>query len=225
MQAVIENRPVFTTLKLTLAAGETIRAEAGAMVSMSSNVELKSKTQGKGLGGMFKAAIGGEGIFASEFTSSGGPGEVILAPPTPGDILELPVNGQTLFAQGGAYLAGNADLVLGTKGSLKSAFAGEGLFLQTITGNGTVFLSCYGAIIERQVSPGETYVVDTGHLLAFEESVQYKVKMASKGLFSSMASGEGLVAELSGSGRLWIQTRNLSGFAALLQKLLPTKQS
>ncbi len=224
MQATIENRPVFTTLTVALSAGESVRAESGAMVSMSSNVQLQSKTQGKGLGGMLKAAVGGEGLFASEFTAEGGPGEVVLAPPTPGDILELPVSGDTIFAQGGAYLAGNAELELGTKGSLKAVFAGEGLFLQTISGRGTVYLSCYGSILERTISPGETYVVDTGHLLAFEESVDYRVKTAGKGLFSTVASGEGLVAEFSGAGRIWIQSRNLSGFAALIQKLIPNKK-
>lgn len=224
MKATIDNRPMFTTLTLSLDAEETIRAEGGAMVSMSSNVELKSKKQGKGLGGMFKAAVSGEGLFASEFTAVGGPGEVVLAPPVPGDVIEFMMEGRTLYAQNGAYLAGATGLELGTKGSLKSMISGEGLFLQTISGSGPVYLSCYGAVISRTLAAGETYVVDTGHMLAFEDGVTYTVKKVSKGLFSTIASGEGLVAEFSGPGTVWIQSRNLSGFAALLSKLLPDKK-
>lgn len=224
MKATIDNRPMFTTLTLALDAEETIRAEGGAMVSMSSNVELKSKKQGKGLGGMFKAAVSGEGLFASEFTAVGGPGEVVLAPPVPGDVIEFMMEGRTLYAQNGAYLAGASGLELGTKGSLKSMISGEGLFLQTINGSGPVYLSCYGAVLSRTLGAGETYVVDTGHMLAFEDGVTYTVKKVSKGLFSTIASGEGLVAEFSGPGTVWIQSRNLSGFAALLSKLLPDKK-
>lgn len=224
MKATIDNRPVFTTLTVTLEAEETFRAEGGAMVAMSSNVELKSKKQGKGLGGMFKAAVSGEGLFASEFHAIGGPGEVVLAPPTPGDIIEFAVDGKTVYAQNGAYLAGASDLELGTKGSLKAMISGEGLFLQTISGHGPLYLSCYGSVFSRTLAAGETFVVDTGHMLAFEEGVNYTVKKVSKGLFSTIASGEGLVAEFSGPGTVWIQSRNLGGFAALLSKLLPDKK-
>jgi uncharacterized protein (TIGR00266 family) len=224
MKAQIENRPVFTTLTVNLEAGESFRAEAGAMVSMSTTVELVSKTAAKGIGGMFKAAVGGEGLFATEFTATGGAGEVVLAPPVPGDILEFNMSGKTVFAQSGAYLAGSNGLELGTKGSMKALLSGEGLFLQTISGTGTVWLSCYGAILVRELQAGETYTVDTGHMLAFEETVTYTVKKAAKGLFSTLASGEGLVARFQGPGKVWIQSRNLSGFASMLAKLMPAKK-
>ena len=193
------------------------------MVSMSPTLELASKSQGKGLGGIFRAAVGGEGLFVSEFTATDGPGELVLAPATPGDVIEFDLNGETLYAQNGAYLAGSADLELGTKGSLKSMISGEGLFLQTISGRGSVYLACYGAIFTRDLAPGERYVVDSGHMLAFEQTVEYRLKTVSKGLFSTFASGEGLVAEFRGPGRIWIQSRNLSGFASLLAKLLPNR--
>lgn len=223
MRASIDNRPVFTTLTIQLDQGESFRAEGGAMVSMSPSVTLTSRTQGKGIGGLFRAAVGGEGLFASEFVAETGPGEVVLAPPTPGDVVAFPLTGTTLFAQNGAYLAGDAGLELGTKGSLKAMISGEGLFLQTISGSGTVYLSCYGAMYERDLAAGESYVVDTGHLLAFEDGMGYRVKTVSKGLFSTLASGEGLVAEFTGPGKLWMQSRNLSGFAKLLDSLLPDR--
>ncbi len=221
MEYKIENKPVFTTLKVLLNQGETVRAEGGAMVSMSPTLELKAKKQGKGLGGMFKAAMGGEGMFVSEYTATGGAGELILAPPTIGDILSFDISGQTIYAQSGAYLASSGELELSTKGSFKSMFSGEGLFLQKISGNGKVFLSSYGAIFEKTISAGETYIVDAGHMVAFEENVTYTIKKAAKGFFSTIASGEGLVCHFTGQGKLWVQNRNLKGFAATVAKLMP----
>lgn len=99
MEYKIENQPVFTTLTVQLQAGEVMKAEAGSMVSMSPTIELKSKKQGKGLGGMLKAAIGGEGLFVSQYTAQDGAGEVVFAPGTPGDIIAMDVTGKTIFAQ------------------------------------------------------------------------------------------------------------------------------
>jgi uncharacterized protein (TIGR00266 family) len=223
MQHAIENGPVFTTLTLRLEPGETIRAEAGAMVSMSPTLELKSKTQGRGLGGMLRAAIGGEGFFASEYTAEGGAGELVLAPATPGSVLTFDLKGETILAQGGAYLAGAIDLELSTQGSLKALVSGEGLFLQKISGVGQVFLSTYGAVFEKELAAGEHYIVDTGHLVAFQESVTYTIRKAARGLVSTVMSGEGLVCNFQGPGKLWIQSRNLKGFAQLIARLLPSK--
>lgn len=224
MLGKIENRPVFTTLTVHLDAGESFRGEAGSMVSMSPTIELQAKTQGKGIGGVLKAAMGGEGLFASRFRATGGPGEIVLAPPVPGDIIEFSLTGRTILAQSGAYLAGSDNLELSTKGSLRAMVSGEGLFLQTISGIGVAYLSSYGSIWEKRLGAGEHYIVDTGHMVAFEETVQYRIRTASKGLFSTVASKEGLVADFDGPGTVWIQSRNLRGFAALIQQLSP-KQS
>ena len=223
MQFQIENRPVFTTLKILLEQGESFKAEPGAMVSMSPAIETQAKGSGKGLRGVLKAAVGGEWIFASLFTAAQGPGELVLAPPTPGDIIQFDLTNQTIMAQSGAYMAGNPDLELSTEGSLRAMISGEGLFLQKISGTGTVFFASYGAVFEKKLAAGESYIVDTGHMVAFESGVTYTVKLVSKGFFSSMASGEGLVCNFTGPGSVWVQSRNLSAFAGLLAKLLPNK--
>ncbi len=223
MDCVIENSPVFTILKVSLSEGETFRAEPGAMISMSPTIEIKAQSSGKGVFGTLKAAVGGESLFASLFTATGGAGEIVLAPSSPGDILRMDLAGQTILAQGGAYLAGDPGLELSTQGSMKAMFSGEGLFLQKITGSGPLFLNSYGSISERSLQEGETYIVDTGHIIAFEESVQYSLRKAAKGLFSTLASGEGLVSEYRGPGKLWTQSRNLKGFAQLLNSLMPKR--
>jgi len=225
MQFIIENEPVFTTLKIVMNRGEAFRAESGAMLAMSPSIKLEAKSSGKGLFGTLKAAVGGESLFGSVFTAEDGDGELILAPTTMGDILQLKLNNQKVFAQGGAYLAGDVGLTLSTKGSFRSMISGEGLFLQDISGSGNLFLSSYGKIVEKELKPGEAFVVDTGHIVAFESNIQYQVKKAAKGIFSSIASGEGLVCEYYGPGKIWMQTRNLPAFASLLSNLMPTKSS
>jgi uncharacterized protein (TIGR00266 family) len=220
MDYQIEHGPVFTTLRFTLQKDEQIRAEAGAMVSMSPTIELEAKSAGKGLLGTFKAAVGGEALFASLYTAKEA-GELILAPAAMGDIIKLDLNGNMLFAQSGAYLAGTPGLELSTQGSLKAMISGEGLFLQKISGTGMVFLNSYGQILEKQLQSGEKYIVDTGHIVAFESTVQWQIRKAAKTLLSSIGTAEGLACEYTGPGKIWIQTRNLSALARLLHPLLP----
>ena len=223
MKYVIENGPVFSTLRLALSKGESFKAESGAMISMTSSMELKAQTTGKGVFGAIGAAIGGESLFASMFTATEDNSELILAPTVPGDIIPFEMKGNTLFAQGGSWLAGSPELELTTQGSLKALFSGEGLFLQKISGTGVAFLNSYGAIIRKDLSAGETYRVDTGHIVAFEQTVTYKIRKASKGLFATLASGEGLVCEYSGPGAIWIQTRNVPALAHAISPFLPKK--
>ena len=98
--------------------------------------------------------------------------------------------------------------------------SGEGLFLQKISGTGIVFLNSFGAVFEKTLAPGEVHIVDTNHIVAFEETIQYKIKKAAKGIFSSLASGEGLVCEYTGPGKMWVQTRALSALAGAIGKFL-----
>lgn len=225
MNYKIENGPTFTSLKVELAAGENFKSEGGAMVAMSPCINLQSKAQGKGILGMIKSVIGGEGLFASMYTAEGSTGEVIIAPPTPGDIQAYELKGNTVFAQNGAYLAGSSELSISAQGSMKAMISGEGLFLQKVTGTGTVFFNAYGVIMEKELKDGESYMVDTGHIVAFEESVNYSIKKASKSIISSIISKEGLVCEFKGPGKIYIQNRNLKGFAKLLQSTTKIKTS
>lgn len=225
MKFSIEQQPVFSVLRLIFDAGEQIRAEAGAMISMSGTMELQAKTSGKGVFGAIGAMMGGESLFASEYTAGTSGDELILAPAYPGDILHLSLRGETIFAQSGAYLAGSTWLQLTSQGSLKALVSGEGLFLQKISGTGDLWLSSYGAIIEKRLSSEDEYVVDTGNMVAFESSLTYTIKTASRGLFSSMASGEGLVCRFRGPGRLWLQTRSISALAQTLKPYFPSNSN
>jgi uncharacterized protein (TIGR00266 family) len=217
------HQPSFSLAVLQLEPEHSIQAEAGAMVSMSANVELQSQMKG-GLFGALKRAVGGESAFISTFTARGGAGEVTLAPGAPGDIAALEMSNQVFFVQSSSYLAGDVGLVIDTRwGGAKSFFGGEGLFVLQVQGTGLLLVSSFGAIYRKRLASGERYVVDTGHLVAWEGTTQYTLRKAAAGFFRSLMSGEGIVAEFVGPGELLIQTRNLAALAGLLKPFFPTQ--
>src|SRR5882757_2769514 len=221
----VQHQPAFSLAVIQLQAEQSIQAEAGAMVSMSANIELQSQMKG-GLFGAIKRAAGGESAFVSTFTARNGPGEVTLAPGAPGDIAAIELSNQTFFVQSSSYLAGDAGLTVDTKwGGAKSFFGGEGLFVLMVQGRGLLLVSSFGAIHRKTLRPGERYVVDTGHLVAWEGSTQYTLRKAAAGWFRSFTSGEGIVAEFMGPGEILIQTRNLAALAGLLKPFFPTQSS
>ena len=187
---------------IELAPNETVRAEAGAMVSMSGNVDLQSQVQG-GLMGALKRMVTRESLFVSTFTAMGGAGEVILAPPVPAT------------SSGRARREGAPRPVLvvaRVRGEgqarhrvrrLPWAVRGRGALLHPgASGPGTVLLSSYGAIVRRALPAGARYVVDTGHVVAFDARMPFEVRKASRrGWIRSMLSGEALVAEFTGPAR------------------------
>lgn len=221
----IQYQPSFSLVIVQLQPEQSILAEAGAMVSMSANVELQAEMKG-GFFGALKRAAGGESAFVSTFTSRGGPGEVCFAPGTPGDIAALEMNNQSFFVQSSSYLAGDAGLTVDTRwGGAKNFFGGEGLFVLQVSGSGLLLLSSFGAIHRKKLQPGERYVVDTGHLVAWEASTQYTLRKAAAGFWRSMMSGEGIVSEFVGPGEILIQTRNLEAFAGLMKPFFPSQSS
>jgi uncharacterized protein (TIGR00266 family) len=222
----IKHQGSFALAVVNLQPEQSISAEAGAMVSMSVNVDLHSELKG-GVFGALKRAVGGESAFVSTFTAKSGAGEVTFAPGAPGDVAGIEMNNQTFMVQSSSYLAGDTSLQVDTKfGGAKAWLGGEGLFLLQITGTGLLLVSSFGAIHRKTLRPGEQYIVDTGHLVAWEGQMQYNLRKAAKGsFFRSFLSGEGLVAEFSGPGEILIQTRNLRAFAGLLKPFFPSQGS
>ncbi len=216
-------QPSYSLLRVELAPGETVDAEGGAMVSMSPGIRLETTTRGGVLSGLKRAILGGESFFMNRFTADD-TGEVTFAPALPGDIASFDLTGRTLFAQSGAYIASGAGVEVDTKwGGAKTFFSGEGFFLLKLSGTGPVWFSSFGALHPLDLKPGEKYIVDSGHVVAFEESVGYDVRRVG-GLKSTLFSGEGLVVELTGPGRAWLQTRSQDAFLSWLKPLIPGRQ-
>lgn len=212
MKHDVFGKPDFPAVRVLLEAGEKIRAEAGAMVSMSSNMKLETKMQGGLLSAAKRSLLGGESLFTNTFWPEGAAGEIVFAPNMPGDLAHRSMKGESFFMSSGAYVAGSEEVAIDSKwGGAKSFFGGEGLFILKATGTGDLFFSSFGAIHEVDVD-GE-YICDTGHIVGFEESLTYKIDKVG-GLKSLFLSGEGLVCRFQGRGKLYLQTRGPCGFAA-----------
>ncbi len=215
----------FPLVKVILDEGESVKAEMGAMVSMTPSVELKGTVDGgimKGLGRM----LSGEKFFFQEMTSSRGMGEVLLAPATIGDVQAVELDGSyKLYVQKDGFLAATTGIQVSTKmqNLTRGFLSGEGFFIVEISGTGTVFISSYGAIHAINLAAGEEIIIDNGHLVAWPDFMDYKIEKAAKGWFSTFTSGEVAVCRFRGEGVVLIQSRNPRGFADWIKQFIPTK--
>ncbi|SFE85050.1 TIGR00266 family protein [Paenibacillus algorifonticola] len=223
MRHEILYRGAFPLLKVQLERGETIKAESGAMVSMSPTLELKGTLDGgimRGLGRM----LSGEKFFFQELSATRGPGEALLASAAIGDIESIELDGSyKLFVQKDGFLAGTPGIEVNTKmqNLAKGFLSGEGFFIVEISGKGTVFLSSYGTIHAVQLAAGEEVIIDNGHLVAWPDYMDYHIEKASSGWLSSITSGEGVVCRFRGEGVVLIQTRNPKSFGGWINQFIP----
>lgn len=221
MNIEIRYQPAYSLAIVGLSAEESIQAEAGAMVSMSSNLAVDTSMKGGVLGALTRSVLGGETLFANTFTARGGPGEITLAPSLPGDIAALPLNNATLLVQSGSFLASSPEINLDLKwGGAKTFFGSEGLFLLRASGSGQIILCSYGAIHKVALNGSRSYLCDTGHVVAFTQGLDFDVRRVG-GWKSTILSGEGLVCEFRGAGDLYLQTRSTQAFLSWLIPRIP----
>lgn len=207
MEIEILHRPSYSLAVARLAPNERIRAEAGAMVSMSGDVNIETKAEGGILKSLGRAVLGGESFFQNFFVAPAQGGEVTLAPELPGDMMLIELRGQKLMIQSGSYVASENGVELTAKVSVKAFLSAEGISMLEASGSGKLLVSSYGAIVERSIPTGEKYIVDTSHLVAFDATMSVTPKTVG-GFKSTLFSGEGLVVELTGPGMIYMQTRS-----------------
>ncbi|MBY5163316.1 TIGR00266 family protein [Salsipaludibacter albus] len=225
MRTEITDGPAFAQATLHLDAGETVRAEAGAMVAMSPSVDIETSTQGGFMKGL-RRSLGGESFFMNTFTAREAGSVVRVAPPLPGDIVSWSMDGShAVFLQSGSYLASPETIEVDSKwGGSKTFFSREGLVMLKCTGVGDLVVSSYGAIQAIDLAAGEQYVVDTGHMVGWQEGVNYEVRKVGNWK-STVLSGEGLVVTLTGPGRVYTQTRSPEAFLGWIIPKLPKQTS
>lgn len=215
-------------VEIELDPGETVVAEAGAMLLMESGIEMETR-MGDGsqpnqglMGKLFegvKRKMTGESLFMTWFTNKGsGKRKVAFAAPYPGKIVPMDLQqlGGEVLCQKDSFLCaamGTKVDIAFTKRLGAGFFGGEGFILQKLQGDGQAFVHAGGALFERTLAAGETLRVDTGCLVAFQPSVRYDIEMV-KGFGSILFGGEGLFfATLSGPGRVWFQSLPFSRLA------------
>ena len=224
MDVDISAGPAFAMGTITVPPGGSVRVEAGAMAMTRGDIQIETSTRG----GFFKGlrpSLGGESFFVNDFHSGSG-GQVGVAATLPGDMTSLMLDGRTaLLVQSGSWIASDPSIDVDSKwGGHKSFFSGEGLILLRCTGAGGLLLSSYGAIVATELAAGEALTLDTGHVVAFDESVQYKVRKAGSWK-STLLGGEGLVTDFVGPGRVWLQTRSSNDLIDWIKEVNPQRSS
>lgn len=217
MEIELVHRPSYSLAVAKLTPNERIRAEAGAMVSMSGGVNIETKAEGGLLKSLGRAVLGGESFFQNFFVAPAQGGEITLAPELPGDMMLIELRGQKLMLQSGSYVASEDGVELTARVSVKAFMSAEGISMLEASGNGKLVVSSYGAIVERSIPTGEKYIVDTSHLVAFDANMSVTPRTVG-GFKSTLFSGEGLVVELTGPGMVYMQTRSPQ---ALINWIIP----
>jgi uncharacterized protein (TIGR00266 family) len=212
--------------EIQLAPGETFVSESGAMVRASAGVDIDVTAKPKGSGGVFgsfKRLLGGDSFFMSTYTAEAGPGEVVLAPVMPGEVHAIELDGtRKWMCAGGSYVASGPDVLLDTKfQGFRGFFSGENLFFVEAGGRGPLLVSAFGHV--RPVQCEGSLIVDTGHLVAFEESLQYEITKAGTSWITSWLAGEGFVMRFKGRGRVLVQSHNPTEFGRTVGPMLPPR--
>lgn len=209
----ISHRDTNTILTIQLAIGCPLTARSGAMIAMTPTVTLKGSIKFS-----FKKMIAGANITHSTLT---GPGEVLLAPYMLGDITNIRLSGEEEWSVGkDAFLACTQGVTkeLKRQGIGKAIFSGEGLFVFKVSGTGIMWINSFGAVIRKDMVEGERYIVDNGHLVAWNTKYVLE-RVASGGIISGLSAGEGLVCKFTGPGTVFLQTRNPAAVGAWMSSM------
>jgi uncharacterized protein (TIGR00266 family) len=212
-------------VRARIPAGASLYADAGAMMTMTPGLTVESSMRGGVMGALSRSLLRGETFFYLTISAAGSAGEALLAPSTIGGIEMLELTGTEYFLQKGSFLAAHHSVEVTTKTQnlTKGLFSGEGFFVSRVSGSGTLVLNTFGGLMTFDLAPGQEYVVDNYHLVAWESTITYKITKAAAGWVSSFTSGEGFVCRFTGPGRIYVQTRNPAAFAGWLGRYLPKR--
>jgi uncharacterized protein (TIGR00266 family) len=228
MNIEIIGEGAFSSALVHLDPDDTFVSESGAMFRASSNVDIDVTTRSRGKGGILgglKRLLAAEHFFFSTYSvTDSQAGEVGLAPTLQGEVRQVDLDGSTAWlCAGGSYLGSDSAIEVDTKfQGIKGLFTGESVFFLRVAGRGGLLVSAFGGISELEVD-GEV-VVDTGHVVAFEESLDYSISKAGGSWIQSWLGGEGVVMHFRGHGRLLVQSHNPTEFGSTLGGKLPPRE-
>lgn len=210
-----------------LNANESIKCEKGAMSWMSNNMNMTTNAGG-GIGKMFSRAVSGESIFQNIYTAQGGPGMIAFASCFPGQILAIPITPQKgIVAQKSSFLASEISVELSIHFQKKIGagfFGGEGFIMQRLSGNGMAFLEIDGSVVEYDLLPGQSMLIDTGYLAAMDDTCSIDIETV-KGFGNVLFGGESLFnTRVSGPGHIWLQTMPASKVAGAISPFITSNK-
>ena len=207
-----------------LEPGERMITERGSMSYMSSNMQME--TEAGGLGKAFGRMFSGESIFRNIYSSRSGEGMIAFASSFPGSIVPFQIEpGKDLIVQKSGFLASESTVELSVHFQKKLGagfFGGEGFIMQRLSGRGTAFVEFDGAVMEYDLAPGQSMVIDTGYLAAMEGTCNMEIQQVP-GLKNKLLGGEGFFnTVVSGPGKIWIQTMPINKVAGAILPYIPT---
>jgi uncharacterized protein (TIGR00266 family) len=218
-------------LRVDLEEGEEVIAETGAMVARDPQIAMDVRLNAGTRRGLFariwaffvalvRKLVGGETFFVNAFSAPSA-GRLWLAPRLAGQIRHVRLEGGSLVLSRGAFLASRGDLSMRVRfGGLRALLARKGIFFLEITGEGDLWFNSYGGVHEVEVKG--RYIVDNGHLVGYDRSLTLRIRSAGGGLLGLLASGEGLVCELEGEGKVYLQSRSVRALVDWLEPFLPS---
>jgi uncharacterized protein (TIGR00266 family) len=226
MHMELRHQPSFAVARILLDVGQGVRGESGAMAAMSMGIDIEAKMQGGFFKALKRSALSGDSFFVTTFRSQVAGGWVDLAANLPGDLAVIDVTADRGIAvTRGCWLANDEALEMNTGwGGMNNVFGGEGGFVARLTGTGQVVVAAYGALDLHTLEAGQSFTIDSGHIVAYDDGLQMRSRTVS-GLMTTMKSGEGMVVDMTGPGRVWTQSRNPDALVTWLTSVLPFSRS
>lgn len=208
-----------------LEAGEAMITERGSMSWMSPNMKMETTSNG-GFGRALGRMFAGEAIFQNRYTAMGGPGLIAFASSFPGCIKAFQIApGREIVVQKSGFLASERTVELSVFFQKKLGagfFGGEGFIMQKLSGSGTAFVEFDGHVVEYDLRPGQSIVVDTGYLAAMDASCSMEIQSVP-GVKNALFGGEGLFnTVITGPGHIYLQTMPISNVAGAIRPFIPT---
>ena len=231
--------PVFTVtgdvdpfLHVSLDKGEAIFCESDAMVMMEANLDLSGTVQGGILQAAMRRFANGESFFQQRIEATRGAGDCLPSPTMPGGVEVRDVGARQYLVSDGAYVAATSgvQVTARSQGIGNALFAGTGgFFVGQSSGSGQLAVNGFGSLFRLDVQPGKDIIIDNGHVVAWDATLQYSLSAATNAnrgflgnLVGSVTSGEGMVLKFSGQGQVLVCSRNKESFLAwLASKISP----
>jgi len=226
MKTEVIGQTAFQSLRVVLDPGETFVSEAGKMVRMSSGIDMDVTTKSNSKGGILaglKRLVGGDSFFFTTYKAGGESGEVVIAPTLAGNVGLVELDGGTGWVcAGGSYMASGPGITTEPEWQgMKGFFSGESLVFVKCKGTGPLAMDAFGCVYEELVD-GD-FTIDTGHVVAFEDTLEYEITKVGGSWWTSFLAGEGFVMNFKGQGRVKIQSHNRQEFGSILGPMLPER--
>jgi uncharacterized protein (TIGR00266 family) len=228
MRVESRHAPHFSVVRCHLQPDEQIKVGAGAMYATSHGVRMDSGVDGGILKGVRRKFLGGQSFFITTYTAPDGGGWIDVAAKLPGDVVTIRVSPENpFFLTAGSWIAHEAGVTFDTSwGGVKNFSGPEGSFVLRTEGQGRVVLGAYGAIDTYELGSGERMTVDSGHVVAYDAEVGFRLREAVEGnIVQSYLSGEGMVFDFTGPGQILLQSRNPQSLVDWLKRKLPFASS